>query len=146
MKTPNQRRPMGPSKANFGKGGKGQSLPPNPPKHNNPPPKPRRRPRVSDQLVEETLLKMCAEAGLDGSVRPEEVARALLNDQWQTLLHRLKIVASKRALAGDIVILRKGEVADPEEFKGLIKLRITPQGQAAVAELETAATEAPAES
>lgn len=88
---------------------------------------------MSDERVYETILAMCREAGLDGSVKPEAVAQELLPDHWQTLLKRIRLFASKLAIAGDIVILRKGEPADPTDFKGLIKLQITPQGMEAAA-------------
>lgn len=121
MKQPTNRRPMPPKRTR-------PSGPATPPVHNNPPPKPRRRPRVSDQLVQSTILAMCRAAGPTGTVRPEDVARAILEKEWQTLLKRVREAAAKHAIAGDILILRRGEAADPEDFKGLVKFQITPQG------------------
>lgn len=83
---------------------------------------------MSDELVYNTILEMSAEAGLEGTVRPELIAQKLLPNHWQTLLKRVRKTAAKQALAGDLLILRKGEVADPEDFKGLVKFRITEQG------------------
>ncbi|HSH02847.1 MAG TPA: DUF3253 domain-containing protein [Anaerolineae bacterium] len=98
---------------------------------------PRKPRKVSDEEVRYTLLTMCAEAGLEGKVRPEDVAMAILTDQWQTLLSRLRLMCKQQAIAGYIEILRKGEVADPEDFKGVIRLRITEAGlrEAAVVEM-----------
>ncbi|MBK8987918.1 MAG: DUF3253 domain-containing protein [Chloroflexi bacterium] len=89
------------------------------------PKKPR---RVSDDEVRETLLQMCRAAGLDDSVRPEDVARAILPDFWQTLLKRIRLMAKQLTVAGKLTILRKGEPADPADFKGLIRLQITELG------------------
>ena len=89
------------------------------------PKKPR---RVSDDEVRETILQMCRAAGLDGSVRPEDVARVILPDFWQTLLKRIRLMAKQLTVAGKLTILRKGEPADPNEFKGLIRLQITELG------------------
>lgn len=89
------------------------------------PKKPR---RVSDDEVRETILQMCRDAGLDGSVRPEDVARVILPDFWQTLLKRIRLMARQLTVAGKLTILRKGEPADPNDFKGLIRLQITELG------------------
>lgn len=89
------------------------------------PKKPR---RVSDEEVRETILTMCREAGLNGAVRPEAVARVILPDHWQTLLKRIRLMSKQLAVAGLLTILRKGEPADPKEVKGLIHLQITEAG------------------
>ena len=89
------------------------------------PKKPR---RVSDDEVRNTLLQMCRAAGQDGSVRPEDVARAILPDFWQTLLKRIRLMAKQLAVAGKLTILRKGEPADPNDVKGLVRLQITELG------------------
>lgn len=91
--------------------------------------KPPRKPRrVSDEEVRETILDMCREAGTDGSVRPGDVARTILRQHWRTLLSRIRIISRHLAHAGLVVILRKGEPADPDDFKGLYRLRITEAG------------------
>ncbi|MCB9420244.1 MAG: DUF3253 domain-containing protein [Ardenticatenaceae bacterium] len=89
------------------------------------PKKPR---RVSDEEVRETILHMCREAGPDGVVRPEAVARVILPNHWQTLLKRIRLMSKQLAVAGLLTILRKGEPADPKEVKGLIHLQITEAG------------------
>lgn len=83
--------------------------------------------RIADELVRETILQMCREQGLDGSVKPEAVAQAIYPEKWQTMLKRVRLLAKQMALAGDLLILRKGQPADPEEAKGLIRLQITEQ-------------------
>lgn len=90
--------------------------------------KPKKPRKVSDEEVYETIMHMCQEAGLAGSVRPEEVARVLLPDHWQTILKRVRLFSKKLAQNGRILIMRKGQPADPDEFKGIISLRITEMG------------------
>ena len=97
------------------------------------PKKPR---RVSDEEVHDTILSLCREAGLTGSVRPEEAARLILPNHWQTLMKRVRLMSKQLAVAGKITILRKGEPADPQDFKGLIRLQITEEGLQ-IAEEET---------
>ncbi len=89
------------------------------------PKKPR---RVSDDEVRETILTMCREAGLDGVVRPEAVARVILPEHWQTMLKRVRLMGKQLAAAGLLTILRKGEPADPKVVKGVIHLQITETG------------------
>lgn len=89
------------------------------------PDKPR---RVSDQEVRETILAFCRMAGLDGKIKPETVAMEILPRHWRTLLKRIRIISRHLAHEGKIIILRKGEPADPDDFKGLYRLRITEKG------------------
>lgn len=92
-------------------------------------PKRQQKPRrVSDEEVRETILNMCREAGLDGAVRPEAVAQLILPNHWQTLLKRIRLMSKQLAVAGLLTILRKGEPADPTDFKGIIRLQITEMG------------------
>lgn len=83
--------------------------------------------RISDAKVEEVLFKQLLAAGTEGNVRPEDVARELYPEAWQTLLKRVRLMAKQQAVAGNLIILRKGEVADPHDFKGLIRLQVTEQ-------------------
>ncbi len=89
------------------------------------PKKPR---KVSDDEVRDTILAMCRQAGLEDVVKPEEVARTILPDFWQTLTKRIRLTSKQLAVTGKIVILRKGVPADPTDFKGLYRLQITEAG------------------
>ncbi len=81
--------------------------------------------RISDEIVYITILQMCAAAGLDGNVRPEDVAMEIQRDDWQSILKRVRLFAKQLAQSGDIVILRKGKVANPDDVKGMIRLQIS---------------------
>lgn len=88
---------------------------------------PKKKRRFSDDLIFQTILDNCLAAGPTGAVRPEDIARQLYPEQWQTLLKRVRLFAQQLARRGDILILRKGEIIDPaEEIKGLIRFRISP--------------------
>ena len=90
-----------------------------------------RKRKFSDELIYDTIRQMCAAAGPDGAIKPEDVARALYPEQWQTLLKRVRLFAKKLAEQGEIMIVRKGRVVDldEEEVKGIIKLRTNPDYQ-----------------
>lgn len=92
--------------------------------------------RISDEAVQEMILGLCREAGLAGDVRPETIARALYPDQWQTMLKRVRFTAKQLTTKGDLLILRKGQPVEPDEMKGLVRLRITEQGLGAMDEEE----------
>lgn len=82
--------------------------------------------RISDDLVFETIIQLCAAAGIEGQIRPEDVAIELYEPEWQSLLKRIRLAARQLAEAGHIEILRKGKPADPNDFKGVYRLQITP--------------------
>ena len=81
--------------------------------------------RISDETVYITILQMCAAAGLDGNVRPEDVAMEIQRDDWQSILKRVRLFGKQLAQSGDIVILRKGKIANPDDVKGMIRLQIS---------------------
>lgn len=67
---------------------------------------------------------MCGEAGSDKSVTPADIARSIAEFDWQSMLTRIKHTAIHQARAGYIHIMRKGKPADPDDFRGIYKLRI----------------------
>ncbi|MDT8304354.1 MAG: DUF3253 domain-containing protein [Anaerolineae bacterium] len=90
--------------------------------------------RVSDEEIRETLLTLCRAAGPAGRVRPEDIAIAILPDHWQTLTKRIRLIGRQLAHAGKVVILRKGEPVDPDDFRGVYRLQITEAGMEAEGE------------
>ena len=91
--------------------------------------------RVSDEAIYDRILEMCGEAGSEKSVKPEAVAQSLAEFDWQPLIKRVRRAAVQLANAGYIYIMRKGKVADPDDFKGLYKVRLV-EGAAWQAHLE----------
>jgi hypothetical protein len=86
----------------------------------------RKKVKISDEAVVETILQMCTAVAPDGLVKPEDVAMVLYPEGWQSLLKRIRLTARQLAEAGHIFIVRKGEIADPNDFKGVYRLRINP--------------------
>ena len=81
--------------------------------------------KISDEEVRETILQMCSAAGTDSSVKPEDIAIEIYPAEWQSVLKRVRLFAKQLALTNEIEILRKGQPVDPNDFKGLIRLRVT---------------------
>jgi hypothetical protein len=78
---------------------------------------------TADRDIEATILALAGARGGDGSICPSEVARGLAAD-WRPLLGPVRRIAARLARAGRIDILRKGRPIDPDEVRGVIRLRI----------------------
>lgn len=82
--------------------------------------------RISDEFIVEMIIQLCAAEDVDGQVRPEDVAMEIHPSDWQSVLKRIRLTSRQLAEAGHVEILRKGKPADPNDFKGVYRLRITP--------------------
>ncbi len=80
--------------------------------------------RVSDEAIYDRILVMCGEAGPERNIKPEAIAQSLRQFDWQPLIKRVRRTATQLARLGYIYIIRKGKVADPDDFKGLYKVRL----------------------
>ena len=77
---------------------------------------------VNEQAIEAALLRLVDARGPGKSICPSEVARDLAPD-WRGLMGAVRRVAVRLALAGRIVILRKGKPVDPADLRGVVRLR-----------------------
>ena len=71
------------------------------------------------------MLKIAAERGPEKSLCPTDVARAVSAEDWRPLLGAVRKVAADLARQGKIEILRKGKPINPDEMRGVIRLRAT---------------------
>lgn len=67
------------------------------------------------------------------SISPEEVARAADPESWRRTLGHVRAVARGLARQGRLVVLRHNKPADPDDFKGVYRLRLPLPGEAAAA-------------
>ena len=73
--------------------------------------------------VEATILRLLNEAGDGKTISPTDVALVFEpGANWHLLMTPVRRAAVKLALAGRIVIYRKGKPANPEDFKGVYRL------------------------
>jgi len=78
--------------------------------------------------IEETLLRLLAQAGVGRTINPTDVARTLEpGPNWHRLMPAVRRAAVALALAGRLVIYRKGKLVDPNDFKGVYRLGPTSQ-------------------
>ncbi|ABD88879.1 DUF3253 domain-containing protein [Rhodopseudomonas palustris] len=72
--------------------------------------------------LDDAILKVLADAG-SGTLSAPEIAHALAPDgDWHGLLMPIRRSAVALALAGRLVIYRKGKPADPSDFRGVYRL------------------------
>ena len=74
--------------------------------------------------LEATIFELLGRIPAGKSVSPEDVARAADPDAWRRSLPRVRTTAIGLARQGRLVITRHGKPADPEDFKGVYRLRL----------------------
>jgi hypothetical protein len=88
-------------------------------------PEPDQPTKVAPAVAEAAVLRLLSEAGDGKTVSPTDVARALTaSPDWHLMMPLVRRAAIKLALAGQIVITRKGKPVDPNDFKGVYRLRL----------------------
>jgi hypothetical protein len=80
------------------------------------------------ETVEDTILQLLDAAGAGRTISPTAVARALhAGPDWNLQMPQVRRAAIALALAGRIVIFRKGRPVDPNDFKGVYRLGLARQ-------------------
>jgi hypothetical protein len=73
--------------------------------------------------IETAIFDLLAKAGAGKSISPEQVARAVDPESWRRTLGHVRAVARGLARQDKLVITRHGKPADPEDFKGVYRLK-----------------------
>ena len=85
-------------------------------------------PPASPDDIEATILRLLGELGPGKTVSPTDAARALTaGPDWHVQMPGVRRAAVKLALAGRLVIYRKGQPVDPNDFKGVYRLGLPRQ-------------------
>jgi Protein of unknown function (DUF3253) len=74
--------------------------------------------------VETAIFELLAAKPPGKSISPEDAARAVDPEGWRRLLGQVRAVARGLARQDRLVILRHNKPADPEDFKGVYRLRL----------------------
>ena len=80
------------------------------------------------EAVETAIFDLLAKVAPGKSVAPEDVARAVEPETWRRTLGHVRAVARGLARQGRVVILRHNKPADPDDFKGVYRLRLPDSG------------------
>lgn len=78
--------------------------------------------------IEDAIFDLLGKAGAGKSISPEEVARAVDPEGWRRQLSHVRGTAVALARAGRLVILRHNKPADPDDFKGVWRMRLPGAG------------------
>ena len=90
-----------------------------------------------DAEIEAAILRLAGEradakSNYDKTICPSESARAIAGNyagEWRKLMPATRTIAIKLALQGRLVITRKGKPVDPNDFKGVYRLRLPKPGE-----------------
>lgn len=78
--------------------------------------------------IEAAIVERLARLPAGKSISPEEVARAVDPEGWRRQLSQVRSTAVGLARAGRLVITRHGKPADPDDFKGVWRMRLPDAG------------------
>jgi hypothetical protein len=79
------------------------------------------------EMLEQAILRLVGARGPDKTICPSEAARAVGGDHpdgWGPLMQPIRKIAVRLAKEGRIVILRKGRIVDPDDFRGVYRLSL----------------------
>lgn len=74
--------------------------------------------------IEDAIFKLLAEADPGKTIDPMNVAKMVQPEGWQRLLGQVKATAIGLARQDRIVITRHNKPADPDNFRGVWRMRL----------------------
>ena len=76
------------------------------------------------EKIEAAIFDLLAKAGPGKSISPEEAARAVEPESWRRQLTHVRGTAVALAREGRLVITRHNKPADPDDFKGVWRMKL----------------------
>ena len=83
--------------------------------------------------IETAILNKIAALEPGKSIEPAEVAKELQPEQWQRMLPKVRATALSLMRQGKLTITKKGKPVDPDNFRGVTRLRQATPEEAALA-------------
>jgi hypothetical protein len=74
--------------------------------------------------IDQTILTMATQRGLDKTTCPSEIARALFPADWRKHMQEVRDAAIELHNAGKVTITQKGQPVDVAYIKGPIRIKI----------------------
>ena len=79
---------------------------------------------MSETRLRETILALARDRAPTKTICPSDAARAVGGDRWRDLMEQARDIARELAKAGEVEIMQRGEVLDPDaEWRGPIRIR-----------------------
>ena len=79
---------------------------------------------AAHQAIEAAIFDLLGAESAGKSISPEAVARAVEPELWRRQLSHVRGTAISLARQGKLVITRHGKPADPDDFKGVWRLKL----------------------
>ncbi len=83
--------------------------------------------------IEAAIFEKLSALGDGKSIEPAEVAKALQPEQWQRMLPKVRATALGLMRQGRLTITKKGKAVDPDDFRGVTRLRLPTDEETALA-------------
>jgi len=74
--------------------------------------------------ISKAILDMATERGVDKTICPSEVARALFDIHWRKYMNDVRQAAVELQQQGKVSITQKGKLVDVDHIKGPIRIKI----------------------
>ena len=79
---------------------------------------------MNETRLREAILALARERAPAKTICPSDAARAVGGDQWRDLMELARDIARDLAKAGEVEIMQRGEVIDPDaQWRGPIRIR-----------------------
>jgi hypothetical protein len=79
---------------------------------------------MSEKRLREAILTLARARAPAKTICPSDAARAVGGDRWRDLMDDARAVARGLAKAGEVDIMQRGEVIDPDaQWRGPIRIR-----------------------
>lgn len=76
--------------------------------------------------MRDAILTLARERAPAKTICPSDAARAVGGDRWRDLMDDARDIARDLARAGEVEIMQRGEVVDPDaQWRGPIRIRAT---------------------
>jgi hypothetical protein len=75
------------------------------------------------QLIEETIAALLSQVREGESISPNDVAKTLDAENWRRELPKIRAVIVGMTRQGRLEMLRKGRPTEPEEVRGIYRIR-----------------------
>ncbi|ACZ21378.1 hypothetical protein Sked_14420 [Sanguibacter keddieii DSM 10542] len=79
--------------------------------------------KVDDASIAATIIDLLSQRADTSSICPSDAARAVGGDHWRDLMDDTRRVARRLVAEGRVQITQGGEVVDPTEARGPIRIR-----------------------
>lgn len=87
---------------------------------------------VSEDLIDETVLKMAHKAGVGKLIAPMEVAVEIVGKnekEWRLIMKSVKMGVIRQARLGFVEIWRNNQVVELDAVRGLYRFRLKAQDE-----------------